>query len=123
MGTRCVTHVKGNNGQTLVTLYRQFDGYPSGHGVELLEFLDKKILIDGIRDETLDNAFNGMGCLSAALIANFKKEIGGFYIVAADSRAQYVYVVEPDETGGVRVTVNGELLQEVLDRQPAAEFG
>ena len=38
MGTRCLTYVYEGN-SPLVCLYRQFDGYPSGHGTELANFL------------------------------------------------------------------------------------
>ena len=42
MGTRSLTFVKEQNGRkvsTYVCMYRQYDGYPSGHGLELAEFL------------------------------------------------------------------------------------
>ena len=38
MGTRSITHIRDND-TTLVTLYRQYDGYPSGMGVDLAEQL------------------------------------------------------------------------------------
>jgi len=37
MGTRSLTYVYDNK-EPLVCMYRQFDGYPSGHGKELAEF-------------------------------------------------------------------------------------
>ena len=47
MGTRSLTHFK-ENGDTLATIYRQYDGYMSGHGVDLSHFLkSKKIVITG----------------------------------------------------------------------------
>jgi hypothetical protein len=50
MGTRSLTFVKEQNGRkasTYVCMYRQYDGYPSGHGLELAEFLKGKRLVNG----------------------------------------------------------------------------
>ena len=80
MGTRCLTYVY--EGKTpLMCLYRQFDGYPSGHGAELADFLNKIEVGNGIAGKPEMGTFaNGMGCLAAQLITHFKKSVGGFYI-------------------------------------------
>ena len=39
MGTRSLTFVYDGE-QPIINMYRQFDGYPSGHGQELAEFLN-----------------------------------------------------------------------------------
>ena len=39
MGTRSLTFVYEGE-KPIVNMYRQFDGYPSGHGAELAEFLN-----------------------------------------------------------------------------------
>ena len=84
MGTRSLTFVKEQNGRkasTYVCMYRQFDGYPSGHGLELAEFLKGKRLVNGFgSSDTKQTAFNGAGCLSASMVAHFKTDIGGFYL-------------------------------------------
>jgi hypothetical protein len=75
MGTRCLTFVYEKYGQVqkpVVNMYRQFDGYPTGHGAELSEFLSS------------DLSANGMGCLAAQMVAHFKKSPGGFYIHPTD---------------------------------------
>ena len=60
-------------------MYRQFDGYPTGHGAELAEFLSSGTMVNGIGvDQNL--VFNGMGCLAAQMVAHFKQTPGGFYI-------------------------------------------
>lgn len=80
MGTRCLTYVYEGN-SPLVCLYRQFDGYPSGHGAELANFLKGIKLGNGIADNPKMGKFaNGMGCLAAQLVVHFKKSVGGFYI-------------------------------------------
>ena len=87
MGTRSTTLLietyKDESGKQkkkkIVVMYRQFDGYPSGHGQELAEFLSKGKLVNGMgMDDNI--VFNGMGCLAAQMIVWFKKTPGGFYI-------------------------------------------
>ena len=75
MGTRSLTFVyeeskSGEKPKAIINMYRQYDGYPTGHGAELAEFLSSG----------KEQYFNGMGCLAASLIANFKQSPGGFYI-------------------------------------------
>ncbi len=83
MGTRSLTFVYEKN-KPILNMYRQFDGYPSGHGQELAEFLLSGELVNGYSDENA-KVFNGMGCLAAQMIVNFKKSVGGFYIYSVDS--------------------------------------
>ena len=96
MGTRSITRVR-SHGQTLVTMYRQFDGYPEGHGKELAEFLSGKRLVNGLNGEDDDKKFNGPDCLAAFLVAHFKKEAGGIYLYPETAhRESYNYLVEAD---------------------------
>lgn len=46
MGTRNLTMVIDQNGEKKVAQYGQWDGYPSGVGVSVLEFLKNKELLD-----------------------------------------------------------------------------
>lgn len=104
MGTRSLTFVYDENRQVIINMYRQFDGYLSGHGAELAEFLNSGKLINGYSDSTAAE-FNGMGCLAAQMIARFKKAVGGFYLYPTDTRnvgEEYVYHVYHD-----RITVFG----------------
>ena len=80
MGTRSLTYVfDHHNNDILTCIYRQYDGYIEGHGRELAEFLAGKKLVNGYGRESTELA-NGMGCLAASLVANFKETVGGFYI-------------------------------------------
>ncbi len=46
MGTRALTFVY--EGETpIINLYRQYDGYPAGHGAELAEFLEGYTVVNG----------------------------------------------------------------------------
>ena len=80
MGTRSLTYVY--EGETpIMCMYRQFDGYLSGHGQELANFLNELTVGNGISGKPeLFNFANGMGCLAAQMIVWFKKTPGGFYI-------------------------------------------
>ena len=96
MGTRSLTFVYEND-KPILNMYRQFDGYPSGHGAELATFLgsgDRKI-VNGFGNDNADD-FNGMGCLAAQMIADFKQGIGGIYIEPVtdeDCGQDYTYKV------------------------------
>jgi hypothetical protein len=88
MGTRSLTTFistwKDDKGKVkndkIVTMYRQFDGYPEGHGVELAEFIAQGKLVNGISSVEKQLVFNGMGCLAAQVVANFKDGPGNIYL-------------------------------------------
>jgi len=87
MGTRCLTFVYNDNKQLILNLYRQYDGYPEGHGKELGEFLKGLEITNGISKETKGKrTANGMSCLAAQLVAHFKNSVGGFYIHSIESK-------------------------------------
>lgn len=96
MGTRCLTVFKDAE-KEIAVLYRQFDGYPEGHGKELTDFLKDKRIVNGIGgNANSTNAFNGMACLAASVVAHFKEDIGGFYLYPAGVRGigeEYTYEV------------------------------
>ena len=94
MGTRCLTFVYDGN-VPVINIYRQFDGYPSGHGHELAQFLNSKKLVNGYTDKNSAEA-NGMGCLAAQLIVQLKHGVGGIYIhpvTSTDCFQDYEYHV------------------------------
>jgi hypothetical protein len=108
MGTRSLTRVietyTDNNGkqkqEKLLTMYRQFDGYPSGHGQELAEFIKSGKVVNGISMDEKSKVFNGAGCFAAQMISHFKGDsAGGFYIYsnnAKDVGEEYEYHVLVD---------------------------
>ena len=80
MGTRSLTYVYEDE-TPIICMYRQFDGYLEGHGQELANFLNELTIGNGISGKAeLFSFANGMGCLAAQMIVNFKKSPGGFYI-------------------------------------------
>lgn len=102
MGTRSATlFIDGN--QTVCHLYRQYDGYPSGHGVDLARACDVK-LCNGYTREQADGAWaNGIACLAATAVARFKTGIGNIYLHGLDENpsdwVEYVYVVTAGAPG------------------------
>jgi hypothetical protein len=108
MGTRSLTFVHdGANAKALINMYRQMDGYPTGHGRELYEFLKPIKLCNGIGLVTEEMKLaNGAGCLAAQMIANFKDGVGHIYIepvTATDCGQDYTYHVYADEADGITV--------------------
>jgi hypothetical protein len=107
MGTRSLTYVyetykdgdKARN-EPILCLYRQFDGYPEGHGAELADYLVKGKIVNGIGVGEAEGIWNGMGCLAASMVAHFKKAPGNFYIHAPilnrDDWQDYEYHVFTD---------------------------
>ena len=110
MGTRSLTFVyeKYDDKQIpIINMYRQFDGYPSGHGAELAEFLNGFRIVNGYSGDPVKTA-NGMGCLSAQLVANFKKDIGQFYLHPTNARdcgQEYEYHIIRSENGNLNVSI------------------
>jgi len=94
MGTRSLTHFV-EEGKTLATMYRQYDGYLAGHGSDLAQFLKDFTIVNGYSGDTTHLA-NGMGCLTAQLIAHFKQDCGNIYIYPPDTKdcwEEYTYFV------------------------------
>jgi len=79
MGTRCLTYVYDGD-EPFVCMYRQFDGYPSGHGSDLADFLHDGKLVNGIPFGDKSKIFNGMSCLAAQMVAHFKDGPGNIYL-------------------------------------------
>jgi hypothetical protein len=115
MGTRSLTTFvetyKDNSGKKvkneIVTMYRQYDGYMEGHGKDLADFLAGGELVNGIgMDDKV--VFNGMGCLSAQVVAHFKDGAGGIYLQRANKNSgeNYRYKVIGDlETKEITIEV------------------
>ena len=116
MGTRSLTYIEeshqtavadeeNNNEvhetkQNILCMYRQYDGYLSGHGAELAEFLQDFNVVNGYNPDTPERSANGMGCLAAQLITHFKDGIGNIYIHEpndSDCGEEYTYTIYEEE--------------------------
>ena len=72
--------------QVEVQVYKHFDGYPSGHPVDLAEFLKDFKIVNGVPFGDDSRMANGLGCLAAQYIAAFKMVPGDLYIENPDSK-------------------------------------
>jgi hypothetical protein len=86
--------------QKVCKIYRQMDGYPDGHGLDLAKFLNTGVLVNGISFQHGEKRqFNGMGCLAASVVAELKTGPGGIYMIPITAGGQeYNYKVIADET-------------------------
>lgn len=137
MGTRSLTYFyEDEKEKPFMCMYRQFDGYPEGHGKELGTFLAKFEIVNGFgMDDKAGSHANGMGCLAAQMVADFKKEIGNHYLVAPDlqqdSWQEYEYHVYPKmvevrqcyNDGEVIFTGSYEALKKWAANPPRTEDG
>ena len=103
MGTRSMTtfieKYKDDKGKKrdnkVVTIYKQYDGYPSGFGLDLSTFLSKGKVVNGIGMDD-EFVFNGMGCLAAQVVSEFKEGPGGIYLYRGgtkDCGEAYMYEI------------------------------
>lgn len=92
MGTRSKTTIFNEEGQPLVSIYRQYDGYFEGMGADLQAFLSGMAITNGISGLEKKSA-NGMGCLAAQIIAHLKEGVGNVYITNHDDEQEYNYEV------------------------------
>ena len=106
MGTRSLTVVK-DNGQTLVTIYRQYDGYLEGLGVDLASFIEPFTVVNGIGVGDDRKIANGMGCLAAQLIGHLKGEkAGNVYIYPEGSKncgEEFIYTVSQSDGKPIKI--------------------
>lgn len=84
MGTRSITCVLNENGNKIIEMYKQYDGYPEGLGVELKEFIASGTMVNGLGSDT--QVFNGISCFAAQLVAHFKDGPGEIYLHAPTSK-------------------------------------
>jgi hypothetical protein len=114
MGTRSITTIIDNQWpeskpEKLCTMYRQYDGYPSVHGLELFDFLSQFTIVNGIGLDHTRKIANGAGCLAAQMIAHFKQEPGGIYMTKTRTALD-------GEDYGYEITVTSALTIDVVVR-------
>lgn len=109
MGTRSLTFVYAG-GTPIINMYRQYDGYPAGHGAELAEFLGQfDAITNGMTLGDTRKTANGIGCLAAQLVSHFKgDEAGQFYLLpteSTDAGQDYEYRVYQGADDELRVRI------------------
>jgi len=112
MGTRSLTrvidrqeglsfakgHLAKNVGKSYINMYRQFDGYIEGMGVDLAEFLLPFTIVNGMKLNEDRKIANGSGCLAAQIVAHFKTDAGGIYLHPTEGKPgdcweEYIYTI------------------------------
>lgn len=95
MGTRARINIIEDDA-ILVSIYRQYDGYPDGLGQEVADFAASMTVVNGISGGKPKNQANGMGCFAAQLIAHLKDGVGNVYIRNTEPQShgeEFVYNV------------------------------
>ena len=98
MGTRSITHIHEMDSlgrDTIVcTFYRHLDGYPSGHGDELADWLKGKRLVNGIgRDFVEGRDHNRAGQMAVELMHHLKKNTSIEVMPDGTGSEEYIYDV------------------------------
>ncbi len=101
MGTRSLTHFIEKE-EIFCTVYRQFDGYPSGHGKDIKNCLGGKEIVNGYQNRKTQ--INGIKSAAAMLIATVASptETGSIYIERAGVSGvweDYVYHISERGNG------------------------
>jgi hypothetical protein len=111
--------------QEICLMYRQFDGYPSGHPCETAEWLASGQVVNGFGSNETKLIFNGAGCLAAQLVAKYKTETGGTYLNPLKHRGKcwedYLYdiIVKEDHSIEFVCYENGKRKTEVFRGSPS----
>ena len=112
MGTRSLTrvidrqeglsfakgHLAKNVGKSYINMYKQYDGYKEGMGVDLAEFLLPFTVVNGMRLDEDRKIANGSGCLAAQIVTHFKTDAGGIYLHTTEGKPgdcweEYIYTI------------------------------
>jgi len=109
MGTRSLTKFINAEGETCALAYKQYDGYPTGYGTDLATFLSQFTVVNGIPVGDSLKLANGIECLAAQVVAEFKDGAGGYYLYPTnyeDCGQEYYYTITQDTTGDIIMEVS-----------------
>lgn len=112
MGTRSTTIVLDEHNNRLVRMYRQYDGYPTGHGQELVDWLSSfDSVVNGIPLGDERKLANGAGCLAAQMVGHFKSgHTGGIYLeppTGSSCGEEFVYTVKAVAGEPINLKIQG----------------
>lgn len=107
MGTRSITDFVNANGKVILTIYRHYDGYPEGHGAQLVLFASNSKFTNGVPPGSeFGKVFNGFEDFVAQCLVYLKgTDVGNIYVIPpeADNRGEeYAYIVK-EVTDGVKI--------------------
>ena len=89
-----------------VQIYNHYDGYPSGLGVTLADYLQDFKVVNGLGSRQ-GKVANGMGCLAAQVVRYLKDEPGNVYLHKPSERSweDYEYFIWCKEGHGVWISI------------------
>jgi hypothetical protein len=121
MGTRGTIHIKDGK-KTILSLYRQYDCYPTGLGEELKAGFGATQIVNGFSLAMKAPAYaNTVQCLAAQIVANQKQGLGHVYITDARDRQEYNYFIAADRDGKLTLRVTNSANVELYNG-PLASF-
>ena len=89
-----------------VQIYNHYDGYPSGLGVTLADYLQDFTVVNGLSIGQ-EKVANGIGCLAAQTVKYLKDEPGNVYLYKPGERdwEDYEYFIWCKEGHGVWISI------------------
>lgn len=104
MGTRGNVLIKeSKDGVILVNLYHHMDSYPSGLGKDLFDFLEDRVIVNGINmaeKRKISNGITDLAAQIACLLKDNAESPGGVYIERPRSPLKdpndYTYIIYPE---------------------------
>ena len=117
MSTSSITYFYyGDDKEAFAALEGHYDGYPEGHGKDLINFIRSRRIVNGLGVVASDfDIANGPGDFAAQAVCHFKNRqpTGGYYLcspVYEEGAANYEYhvrVYPPSSRRKFTVTVEG----------------
>ena len=89
-----------------IQIYNHYDGYPSGLGVTLADYLQDFTVVNGLSTGQ-EKVANGIGCLAAQTVRYLKDEPGQIYLHKPGKRdwEDYEYFIWCKEGHGVWISI------------------
>jgi len=89
-----------------IQIYNHYDGYPSGLGVTLADYLQGFTVVNGLSSGQ-GKVANGIGCLAAQTVKYLKDEPGQIYLYKPGKRdwEDYEYFIWCKEGHGVWISI------------------
>jgi hypothetical protein len=90
-----------------IQIYNHYDGYPSGLGVTLADYLQDFKVVNGLGAYGQEKVANGIGCLAAQTVKYLKDEPGQIYLYKPGKRdwEDYEYFIWCKEGHGVWISI------------------
>jgi acetyltransferase-like isoleucine patch superfamily enzyme len=92
----------------VASIYQQYDGYLSGIGNFLIQWLNKFTIVNGISLNDDRKIANGIDCLAAQYIRDHKNGVGGLYMTHEDDMQEYNYEIYDEDEKGLYIIVKDD---------------